>query len=61
MISDDYRLACKIGSIDSVEFIRAIQIGQADAGLAAIAAQIPNFAAMPGDLALNEGQVWARH
>ena len=49
------------GAIDSVEFIRAIEIGQADAGLAAIAPEVPDSAAMPGDLALNEGQVGGRH
>ena len=61
LVSGDYRLAGEAGAIGGREFIRAIEIGQADAGLASIAAEVPDSAAMPGDLALNEGQVRARH
>jgi hypothetical protein len=55
LVSDDRGLAGETGAIDGREFIRTIQIGQADAGLAATAPEIPDFATMPGDLALNEG------
>jgi hypothetical protein len=61
LVSDDYRLSGETGAVCGREFIRTIQIGQTDAGLAAITAEVPDFAAMPGDLALNEGQVGARH
>ena len=61
LVSDRYRLAGETGAIGRYEFIRTVEIGQADAGLAAIASEVPDFAAMPGDLALNEGQVGARH
>jgi hypothetical protein len=61
LVSDRYRLAGETGAISGREFIRAIEIGQADARLAAIAAEVPHFAAMPGDLTLNEEQVGARH
>src|ERR1700733_9852422 len=61
LVSDDHRLAGETGAIGGREFVRAIEIGQADAGLAAIAAEVPDFAAMPGDLMLNEGQMGARH
>jgi hypothetical protein len=61
LVSDDHRLAGDTGAIGGREFIRAIEIGQADAGLAAIAAEVSDFAAMPGDLMLNEGQMGARH
>jgi hypothetical protein len=60
LVSDDHRLAGETG-IGGREFIRAIEIRQPDAGLATIAAEVPDFAAMPGDLTLNEGQVGARH
>src|ERR1700729_3351346 len=49
LISDDHRLAGETGAIGGREFVRTIEIGQADAGLAAIAAEVPNFAGMPGD------------
>ena len=58
---DDRRLAGETGAIGGREFLRTIEIGQANAGLAAITAEVPNFAAMPSDLALNEGQAGARH
>src|ERR1700722_5941380 len=61
LVSDDHRLAGETGAIDGGQFIRAIEIGQADAGLAAITAEVPVFAAMPGDLELDEGQAGARH
>ena len=61
LVSDDHRLAGETGAIGGREFIRTIEIGQADAGLAAITAEVPDFAAVPGDLALNEGQAGARH
>jgi hypothetical protein len=56
LASDDRWLAGETGAIDGREFIRTVEIGQADAGLAAIAAKVPDFAAMPGDLTLNEGK-----
>jgi hypothetical protein len=61
LVSDDHRLAGETGAIGGREFIRTIEIGQPDARLAAIAAEVLDFAAMPGDLTLNEGQAGARH
>jgi hypothetical protein len=61
LISHDPRLAGEKGAIGGYEFIRAIEIGQANAGLAATTAEVPDFAAMPGDLELDEGQAGARH
>src|ERR1700722_1579987 len=61
LVSDDYRLAGETGTIGDHEFIRTIQIGQADSRLAAIPAEVPASSTMPADLALNEGQARAGH
>jgi hypothetical protein len=61
LISDDQRLAGETGAIGGHEFIRTIEIRQTNAGLVATTAEVPDFAAVPGDLELNEGQAGAGH